>query len=175
MSEFLNRMQTWDDQLILSIISFRSRNLTFFMKIMSSAGDGYIYVLAALAIYMLQGISIDWLTFTVLAFAFELGFYKLIKSGTSRPRPYQANPGIINLVIPPDQFSFPSGHTAAATVSAVAFSLIFPALIPVFILFAFLVGTSRVYLGVHYPTDIAAGLILGLASCGFSYLTMMAF
>lgn len=175
MSEFLNRMQTWDDRLILSLISYRSRNLNLFMKIMSSAGDGYSYVLAALAIYLIRGISIDWLTFTVLAFIFELSFYKLIKSGTSRPRPYQANPGISNLVIPPDQFSFPSGHTAAATVSGVAFSLIFPALIPFFILFAFLVGTSRVYLGVHYPTDVLVGFILGLASCGLSYLTLSMF
>ena len=61
----------------------------------------------------------------------------------------------------PDSGSFPSGHTLHATLSAVVVALFVPPLAPVFVLVALLVGASRVTLGVHYPSDVAAGAALG--------------
>jgi len=64
--------------------------------------------------------------------------------------------GIKNLIHPPDEFSFPSGHTAAAFLTAVLISRMAPHLsIPVFAA-ALMIGVSRIYNGVHYPTDVAA-------------------
>lgn len=164
MSDMLNRIQNWDDRMILSIISRRGLRLTKFMKIMSMMGDGYLWVIIALAIYSFTNVTLDWLTIGIVAFAIELILYKVIKQSTTRKRPYQTNPGIENLVIPPDQFSFPSGHTAAATVAALLFSLAIPVLAPLFILVAFTIGLSRIYLGVHYPTDVIIGFALGIIS-----------
>jgi undecaprenyl-diphosphatase len=87
--------------------------------------------------------------------------YKLLKVGTSRPRPYAVSPRIRLGTAPLDQFSFPSGHT----LHAVAFSLMassqYPELGWLLVPFTLLVAASRVVLGLHYPSDVLAGAALG--------------
>ncbi|MEC8880451.1 MAG: phosphatase PAP2 family protein [Pseudomonadota bacterium] len=65
---------------------------------------------------------------------------------------------------PAGRFSFPSGHTAAAFVMATLLGIFYPVVATLALAFALLVGLSRVLLGVHYPSDIAAGALLG-TSC----------
>ena len=69
-------------------------------------------------------------------------------------------------IVPPDEFSFPSGHAAGAVVVAAIISAFLPVAGLIACLYACLVGYSRVALGVHYPGDVLAGAILGLCcSC----------
>ena len=58
--------------------------------------------------------------------------------------------------------SFPSGHSAAVGAFFGAFSMLAPRLRPLFLLGALTIGVSRVIVGAHYPSDVAAGLLLGL-------------
>lgn len=58
--------------------------------------------------------------------------------------------------------SFPSGHSAAVGAFFGAFSMLVPPLRPLFLLGALTIGISRVIVGAHYPSDVAAGLLLGL-------------
>lgn len=169
MSDMLQKIQSWDDKMILSIIAKRGLRLNRFMKMMSMMGDGYLWAVIAILICFFTDENMTWLTIGIVAFAIELILYKIIKQSTTRQRPYQTNPGIENLVIPPDQFSFPSGHTAAATVAALLFTLALPAFAPLFIVVAFVIGLSRIYLGVHYPTDVIIGFALGIVSFSISY------
>ena len=86
----------------------------------------------------------------------------VLKPLVGRIRPCDVNPAVQLLVARPDDFSFPSGHTGAsfAAVSALYFSrsrLWIPSLI-----LAVLIAFSRLYLYVHYPTDILAGALLGI-------------
>lgn len=86
----------------------------------------------------------------------------LIKRIVKRPRPFISN---IHLtpVYQPGSYSFPSGHTSSAFSSATALVRAYPkwyVIAPAF-LWSGAVGYSRMYLGVHYPTDVAAGAILG--------------
>ena len=96
--------------------------------------------------------------------------YKLIKSGTVRPRPYEAQPGIMLFAAPLDHFSFPSGHT----LHAVAFTLValayYPWLAWFAVPFTLLVAASRVMLGLHYPSDVLAGVAIGATVAGASFL-----
>ncbi|MBB4186712.1 membrane-associated phospholipid phosphatase [Sinorhizobium terangae] len=58
--------------------------------------------------------------------------------------------------------SFPSGHSTAAGALFGAFAMLMPQLRPVFLILALAIGVSRVIVGAHYPSDVAAGLLLGL-------------
>ncbi|WOS62736.1 phosphatase PAP2 family protein [Sinorhizobium fredii] len=58
--------------------------------------------------------------------------------------------------------SFPSGHSTAAGAFFGAFAMLKPELRPLFLILALLIGVSRVIVGAHYPSDVAAGLLLGL-------------
>jgi undecaprenyl-diphosphatase len=91
-----------------------------------------------------------------------LGVYNLLKSRIGRERPYAMHSERISCAMPPlDRYSFPSGHT----LHAVCFSSIACAYLPVLawvlVPFAFLVALSRMVLGLHYPTDILAGALIG--------------
>ena len=87
--------------------------------------------------------------------------YKWLKHGTTRRRPYAAQPGIVLCAVPLDRYSFPSGHT----LHAIAFTLVvlayYPGLLWLLLPFSVLVAASRVVLGLHYPSDVLAGAAIG--------------
>ncbi|RNC28567.1 MAG: putative undecaprenyl-diphosphatase YbjG [Candidatus Dichloromethanomonas elyunquensis] len=66
--------------------------------------------------------------------------------------------------------SFPSGHSTAAFCTATVFSSVFPALSVIFFTAAALVALSRVYLGMHYPSDITIGAAIGIIAAQFIVL-----
>ena len=96
----------------------------------------------------------------------------ILKNLFARTRPYDVNTTVQLLVPKLHDFSFPSGHTSASftAVSALYFSkdkLWKPALI-----LACLIAVSRLYLYVHYPTDVLGGLLLGVLSGYIGYKIM---
>lgn len=106
--------------------------------------------------------------------AVALGFVTgelILKNIVCRPRPFQAFPDFTPLLIsPPSGWSFPSGHScssfaAASVLLSRRHKLGIPAL-----LLACLIAFSRVYLFVHWPSDILAGMLLGVASAAVVHL-----
>lgn len=87
--------------------------------------------------------------------------YKYLKSRLVRERPYISLAGIVAGTPPLDRYSFPSGHTLHAVSFTVLAISSFPELAWLLVPFASLVAASRVVLGLHYPTDVAAGAIIG--------------
>jgi membrane-associated phospholipid phosphatase len=87
----------------------------------------------------------------------------LVKEAVDRARPAVSDPYLDPIGVIPSSASFPSGHSATAFATAVAVGLIYPRLRVPLLLLAALVALSRVYLGMHYATDVVVGSALGAA------------
>jgi len=131
-------------------------------RLISKTADGPYYFIVPLAL-LLADRSAAVTLFAVLAgaFAIERPLYAILKRGLKRNRPADALPGFESFIVPADKFSFPSGHTSGAFLVATATAWAFPILLVPLYCWAVLVGTSRVFLGVHFPSDIAAGALMG--------------
>lgn len=102
----------------------------------------------------------------------NLMLYYALKRGTGRPRPY-VNCAEIRACVPAlDEFSFPSGHTLHAVAYSLLVSHYFPAFAVSLWLFTALVMTSRVALGLHYPSDVIAAFLIGLVTGGLMLTTV---
>ena len=132
-----------------------------FFAAVSRLGDGAAWygLMLALALSTPAGAAVA--AQMALTGAVGLAIYKLLKHRLVRERPFMSHLGIEAGTAPLDRYSFPSGHT----LHAVAFTLVatthVPELWPVVAPFALLVAASRVVLGLHYPTDVAAGAVIG--------------
>ena len=89
------------------------------------------------------------------------GIYKVLKSKTVRPRPYQVHQVIRLGERPLDHFSFPSGHTLHAVMVTAILGYVQPVLLILMLPFTVLVALSRMVLGLHYPSDVAVGAMIG--------------
>lgn len=90
-----------------------------------------------------------------------VALYRQLKHRLVRERPFISCSGIRLGAAPLDRYSFPSGHTLHAVCFTLVATAHVPELAPFLIPFALLVAASRVVLGLHYPTDVVAGAVLG--------------
>jgi undecaprenyl-diphosphatase len=90
-------------------------------------------------------------------------FFKALKNLSQRPRPCQLEPHCWSKVLPPDKFSFPSGHTMTAFSIALVVSYFYPSLEATLFFLAVNIAASRIVLGMHFLSDVLAGVVLGVA------------
>lgn len=153
---FLNRGCAW-------------RSVREFFGIVSRLGDGVIWYVLIFALPVLYpGIGmVPALQMAVTGIVGVL-LYKALKHTLVRERPFIQCAGIARGAAPLDRYSFPSGHT----LHAVAFTTLtlnyFPELGIVLIPLTLLIAASRVVLGLHYPSDVAAGALIGFGLASLS-------
>ncbi len=97
----------------------------------------------------------------IIALSFSHSVATILKNGFKRVRPYLRESSVIFLGKPLKDFSFPSGHTTAAFTCCLAIALTWSWLAFLVVPLAIIVGWSRIYLGFHYPADVAAGALIG--------------
>lgn len=95
-----------------------------------------------------------------------------IKNLAARPRPCWLDPSVELLISSPKDFSFPSGHSAASFAAAVSVFLCHRKEGVAAFVLAALIAFSRLYLFVHFPTDVLAGSLVGAACAGMAYLAV---
>ena len=137
--------------------------------IVSKLGDWGFWAAIAGIIFLMQGPAAGpGLLHVGLTALVGVGIYKLLKLYLVRERPY-VNSGAIRCgATPLDKYSFPSGHTLHAVSFTVMFVHMEPVLIFVCAPFAALVALSRVILGLHYPSDVVVGALIGGTLAGLS-------
>lgn len=142
----------------------KTRHLDGFMYKITNLGGVLFTSLIVLFIMFFTSKRNEYLGFEVfISLMICQGIVYSLKAALSRERPYKILEHLNTFGIEMKDYSFPSGHSAASFSIATTIALNIPRIgIYVFAL-AMIIGVSRIYLGVHYPTDVAAGIILGLS------------
>jgi undecaprenyl-diphosphatase len=134
-------------------------------KTASRLGDGVVWYALMLALPVLYGVRGAKVALIMLCTgALGLAVYKLLKRTFVRERPFIRHVGISLAGAPLDRYSFPSGHTLHAMAFSWQACAAFPELTLVLVPLAVAIAASRVVLGLHYPTDVIVGALLGMAS-----------
>lgn len=137
-------------------------SLTWLFMAASRLGDWPLWALTGMGLLMQRDPHLERVALAAgLAILLSVVTFKLIKNLAGRPRPFETWRTVTCLVQPPDRFSFPSGHTMTAFAVWGSLYIGIPFLAGCYLAMAVLIGLSRVFLGLHYPTDVLLGALLG--------------
>lgn len=147
---------------------YAPRWIRVWMLCATRGGDGWLWYALGLVL-LLYGGAERFLAVASAALAAGLGIviFLQLKRAIGRKRPCAVEPHCWATLLPPDQFSFPSGHTITAFAVAVSLSLFYPELAIGLFFCAISVAASRILLGMHFLSDVLAGAAVGtlLAFC----------
>lgn len=167
----IQTINQFDVRMFLACVNTRhQQQLCRLAFAVSKSGDGYTQLILPLGLWALGVSGSELFVSSVAAgFAIWLPLYWLLKNTCRRKRPPAAIPQFNAAIIASDEFSFPSGHTAAAFLLATLAVLCFGAAAAPLFIWATAVAASRVVLGVHFPTDTIAGAGLGISLAHIAY------
>jgi len=95
--------------------------------------------------------------------------FRALKHTSRRKRPCEIEPHCWASILPPDRYSFPSGHSITAFGVAISLGLFYPFLLTCLLIVAVLVAASRIILGMHFLSDVLAGSAIGVLLGAISY------
>lgn len=138
------------------------RWVRFWSIVATRAGDGWLWYLTGLGILLWGGEN----RLTAVASAGSaalvgIGVFKALKSISGRRRPCEIEPHCWATLLPPDQFSFPSGHTITAFAVSVSLAEFYPVFLAPLLFCALSIAASRILLGMHFLSDVVVGALLG--------------
>lgn len=167
MNDFFSTIHTFDYTILLQLFEGSRGGISDTVwGIFSLLGNGgALWIVLAIILLFFQKTRRAGVCMLIALLVGVLIGNVIIKELVMRPRPFVTHPNLIALLDPGDQWSFPSGHTLSSFAAATALFLHHRKSGVIAYLVAAAIGFSRLYACVHYPTDVAAGLLLGIL-CG---------
>ncbi|MBO4609180.1 MAG: phosphatase PAP2 family protein [Lachnospiraceae bacterium] len=163
----------WDGQFLIWLQeNVRTDVLTPIMKLITHLGDKGIFwiLIAVVMLFFKKTRPLGIMAGIALVFSVLINNV-LIKPNVGRIRPYEVVDGLKLLIERQHDPSFPSGHSGASFAAAVVFLVKGPKKIGIpAIIMAALIAFSRLYVGVHYPTDVICGIITGTCCAIISFM-----
>ena len=138
------------------------RWLRLWMIAATRGGDGWLWYAMGLVVALAGG-SERFLALgaAVVAVSTGIALFLRLKRAFGRKRPCALEPHCWATLLPPDQFSFPSGHTITAFAVTVSLGMYYPMMLPGLFFCAASVALSRILLGMHFLSDVIAGAAIG--------------
>lgn len=140
------------------------------LTVVSRVGDGWLWYAAVVCLPWAGGAVGPSVSVRMIGVAIvNIVIYRIVKRWIARPRPFRTCPGIRECTRSLDEFSFPSGHTLHSVACSLILTVYYPALALVVWPFTALVATSRIVLGLHYPSDVVVGALIGAITAAISF------
>lgn len=125
-------------------------------------GDGWLWFGIGCALFLLGDENrLPAIAAGTTSVATGIFLFLWLKRFAARRRPCHIEPHCWATLLPPDRFSFPSGHTITAFAMALSVGGFYPALLPIMLFLALSIGVSRIMLGMHFFSDVLAGAAIG--------------
>jgi len=164
-------IQSNDHRLMRKIHRWRApRWFRILMIMMTRLGDGWLWYSIGLILLVFGG-SQKFLAIGAATAAAAAGIFlfRTLKHASRRKRPCEIEPHCWSSILPPDKYSFPSGHSITSFAIALSIGMFYPDLQIVLLVVALLIASSRIILGMHFLSDVLAGSAIGILLGYFSY------
>jgi undecaprenyl-diphosphatase len=173
-SYFIDRIAERDHRLMRRVHRWRApRWIRLWTTCATKGGDGWLwYALGAILLVVGGECRFRAVGASALAIAIGIIVFLFLKRRTGRRRPCHVEPHCWATLLPPDQFSFPSGHTITAFAAIVPLICFYPGMSLGLVFCALSIAISRVLLGMHYLSDVIAGSAIG-AYLGYCCFTLV--
>ena len=144
--------------------NIRNTILDSIMVFITTLGDkGYIWIAATILLLIPKKTRKVGMMSAIALLGSLIINNEIIKNLVKRPRPFVTFTDLQIIIPTPSQYSFPSGHTSSSFAAAAVFYRHLPKKLGIpSVVLAGLIGFSRLYVGVHYPTDVLAGVVMGI-------------
>lgn len=160
-----NHLQAGDHRLMRRVHRWRAPRWFRILMILSTrGGDGWLWYALGIILFFYGGAHrFDAIAAAGAAALAGIFLFRVIKKTSHRQRPCHIEPHCWSSVLPPDRYSFPSGHSITAFAVAISVGLFYPQLMLWLLTAAVLIAASRIILGMHFLSDVLVGSALGAA------------
>lgn len=159
-----NLIQNFDSSIMYKVQEIHNPILNSIMIFFTKIGDiGLVWLVLGLVLFFFKKTRKAGILL-YLSQLLNIIVVTILKDTIQRPRPFLTLTDLHPLISLPTSYSFPSGHASSAFAGALIIAYMFRKwLVPAYIV-AIMIAVSRVYLGVHYPSDIIVGAVIGTLS-----------
>jgi undecaprenyl-diphosphatase len=159
-----NQIESNDHRLMRRVHHWRApRWFRILMIAATRGGDGWLWYTLGLILFVYGGDHrFAAIGAAACAAAGGIFLFRVLKHASRRQRPCEIEPHCWAKILPPDRYSFPSGHAITAFGVAISIGLFYPDLQGCLLAAAFLIAGSRIVLGMHFLSDVLAGSAIGV-------------